>query len=121
MRFKKGWMAILAVLVLLLVMALPAVALAQTEGEVLDLVATDNVVALVGSALFVVAVVNGLKKLYNLSGQKLVIVAMLLGVALQLAVYFLGEYDVFNRVMLGLLYGGGASGLWVLRRSSPEA
>lgn len=114
MRFRKVLFVILA-LALLFVMVFPAVALAQSEGEAFDLVSTGSVVSMVGSALFVVATVNALKKLYKLDGQKLLVVAMLLGVALQLAVYYFGQYDLFTRVMTGVLYGGGAAGLWVLK------
>lgn len=110
-------------LVFVLVLALPAFAFAQTEaGTTIDLADPGGIVPLIGSALFVVAVVNGLKKLYGLSGQVLMPVAMLLGVGLQLLVYYFADSALFAHLMLGLLYGGGASGLWVLSaaRSSPE-
>ena len=110
----------LLALVLVFGMALPALAIAQTDAAVIDLADPGGIVSLVGSALFVVAVVNGLKKLYGLSGQYLVLVAMLVGVGLQLGVYYFAETEIFARVMTGLIYGGGASGLWVLARNSPE-
>ena len=118
---KKRWMsiALIAVLVLVTAVLLPAMAIAQTQEPAADL-DIGNVVPLVGSALFVVAAVNGLKKVFGLSGQYLVGVAMLLGMALQVLVYFFADYELFSRVMLGLVYGGSASGLWVISRGSSD-
>lgn len=116
---KKWLWAAMAVLVAVFVLAAPVMAFAQDDA----IAVTDygGVVDLVGSALFVVAAVNALKKLYGFSGQGLAGVAMLLGVGLQILLYYFGDSDLFVRIMTGVIYGGGAAGLWVLSsRSSPE-
>ena len=100
-------------LLMVAMLALPVVAYA--DDGVMANITTLNVVGYIGSALFIVAIVNGIKKVYKLSGQVLVPIALLLGVSLQLLVFYFGDNELFARVMLGIVYGGGASGLGVLR------
>ena len=71
-------------------------------------------VAFVASLAFVIAVVNVIKKSFGVSGPLLMLIAVVVGVVLQVSVYYFGDDPLFRVVLIGLLYGGAASGAWDL-------
>ncbi len=120
MRKVWRWAAVLALVVVATLLLFPAVALAADGASPPDLDAT-GVVALIATVGTCAAVVNGMKKQFNLAGQKLMFLSAFVGVGLQGIAYFVGGGDLdarqlVGRAVLGAVYGLTASGFYVYRR-----
>ena len=77
-------------------------------------------VTLLASVPAIIALVNFFKRVLKLGGEAPLVLAVVIGVAVNVANLYLGDLAVYQAAVTGLMLGLAAAGLYDLRGGSPE-